>query len=206
MLACDNTNYHFQDNRPETFFDNPANRTMLNYYINSGIMALLFGGGLNLDTCDCDAAGDGITNPPAINGNTGTSLTSDDDGGYLRNRVGEYYQTGAILLPTGGLIVSTGSNSQITITTSQVYASSTTSMQSSSIIQSTTAMAFGSCSTSVTCPEDSTCSQGYCFCNSGYHLSGSSCVENSSSNVSEGNQIQIFNLFVLIVSFLLYLY
>ena len=50
----------------------------------------------------CDANGDGVTNPAPINGNTATSLSADDDGGYFRQQARAYYTAGAIALPAAG--------------------------------------------------------------------------------------------------------
>jgi hypothetical protein len=126
MRAQNNTTRHYQDNRTEWLFDEAA-RTHLAAYRDAGIVAFLFGGGASGVTCACDApvsngsAGDGVTNPPAINGNTmaselaapGTApsqvsrngvptlvspYAADDDGGYFRWRAWTYYQTGAMTL------------------------------------------------------------------------------------------------------------
>ncbi|MDE3094366.1 MAG: hypothetical protein KGK07_00005, partial [Chloroflexota bacterium] len=59
----------------------------------------LFGRGADGATCACDAAGDGITNPAPINGNTGVSLSADDDGGFFRQKAAAYYAAGAMRLP-----------------------------------------------------------------------------------------------------------
>jgi hypothetical protein len=99
MLAMNNTTGHYQDNRPEWLLDEPA-RTHLTEYINAGVVAFLFGGGAAGTTCACDAQGDGVTNPAAINGNTGTSLNADDDGGFFNAKAKAYYTTGA--MPLGG--------------------------------------------------------------------------------------------------------
>jgi hypothetical protein len=47
----------------------------------------------------CDAAGDGVTNPAPIDGNNGTSLSADDDGGFFHEMATAYYKTGALPLP-----------------------------------------------------------------------------------------------------------
>jgi hypothetical protein len=133
MLAQSNSWDHYQDNRVEWLLDEPA-RTHLLAYRDAGVVAFLFGGGAGGVTCACDAAGDGVTNPAAINGNTmaselaasgtapsqvtrGTVPTlvtpyaADDDGGYFRWRAWAYYQAGAMSLslppraPTGLHIV-----------------------------------------------------------------------------------------------------
>jgi hypothetical protein len=51
----------------------------------------------------CDSANDGVTDPPAINGNTRASLSADDDGGYFRSVAAAYYAGGALALPGGAV-------------------------------------------------------------------------------------------------------
>ena len=102
MLAMNNTWGHYQDNRPEWLLDDGAGaRVNLQAYVNAGVVAFLFGGGAGGTTCACDADGDGVTNPAAINGNTGVSLSADDDGGYFRAKAKAYYQAGAMSLSGG---------------------------------------------------------------------------------------------------------
>jgi hypothetical protein len=101
MRAMNNTWNHYQDNRPEWLLDDPA-RAHLADYVNAGVVALLFGGGAGGVTCSCDAARDGVTNPAPINGNTGLSLSADDDGGYFRSKAQAYYGGGAMSLSGGG--------------------------------------------------------------------------------------------------------
>ncbi|MGH2634317.1 MAG: hypothetical protein ACRDG3_12975, partial [Tepidiformaceae bacterium] len=99
MLAENNTTGHYQDNRPEWLLDDPG-RLNLTAYANAGVVAFLFGGGAAGTTCACDAQGDGVTNPAPINGNTATSLSADDDGGYFRAHAKSYYAAGPLLLPS----------------------------------------------------------------------------------------------------------
>src|SRR6185295_18505360 len=77
-------------------------RTHLDTYRAAGVVAFLFGGGASGVTCACDAKGDGVTNPSPINGNTQVSLSADDDGGFFRQRVKDYYASGAMSLSGGG--------------------------------------------------------------------------------------------------------
>ena len=56
------------------------------------------GGGADGTTCACDAHHDGVTNPPPIHGNTRSSLSADDDGGYFRAQTRAYYKAGALRL------------------------------------------------------------------------------------------------------------
>ncbi|MDE3097711.1 MAG: hypothetical protein KGK07_17125, partial [Chloroflexota bacterium] len=67
----------------------------------------LFGRGADGATCACDAAGDGITNPAPINGNTGVSLSADDDGGFFRQKAAAYYAAGAMPLSGGAIPTAT---------------------------------------------------------------------------------------------------
>jgi hypothetical protein len=114
MRAQNNTAGHYQDNRTEWFLDEAA-RTHLTAYRDAGVVAFLFGGGATDTTCACDAKGDGVTNPAAINGNnivsqtgTGTpalannTLTTpyaaNDDGGFFRWKAWQYYRDGAMPL------------------------------------------------------------------------------------------------------------
>ncbi len=98
MRAVNNTWGHYQDNKVEWLFDDPG-RANLSAYVRSGVIAFLFGKALDGNTCACDAARDGVTNPPPISGNTRDSLSADDYGGYFRERAAAYYATGALGLP-----------------------------------------------------------------------------------------------------------
>lgn len=95
MAACNNTAWHYMDNRVEYWLEGyPSNRRIAEW-ADAGFIGLLFGGG----TIDCtvhrDNAKDGVTNPPPGPGNQGeTSAFPDDDGGYLRLRAGNYYKSG----------------------------------------------------------------------------------------------------------------
>lgn len=97
MRAMDNTWGHYQDNRPEWFFDDPG-RGHLAEYVNAGVVAFLFGGGAAGTTCACDGTGDGATNPAPINGNTAASLNAEDDGGFFHQKTAAYYAAGAVSL------------------------------------------------------------------------------------------------------------
>jgi hypothetical protein len=99
MRAMNNTRYHYQDNKVQ-FLLGENSRTLLRSYLRAGVTALLFGSGHSEDTCACDEAHDGVTNPAPINGNTLRSLSADDDGGYFRARAAAYYRNGAIRLPS----------------------------------------------------------------------------------------------------------
>ena len=96
MRAENNTWAHFQDNIVQTVLVDPVLRDR---YVKAGVIAFLFGGGANGTTCACDASGDGITDPAAIDGNTRLSLSADDDGGYFKEQAARYYAAGAATLP-----------------------------------------------------------------------------------------------------------
>jgi hypothetical protein len=95
MRAENNTSEHYQDNKVEWLLDDPA-RAHLDDYARAGVVAVLFGRGADGPTCACDAAGDGVTNPAPINGNTGLSVNADDDGGYFKQQAVNYYSAGAL--------------------------------------------------------------------------------------------------------------
>jgi hypothetical protein len=101
MRAMNNTWNHYQDNRVEWFLDDPGRAHLLEY-VEAGVIAFLFGRGADGATCACDAAGDGITDPSPISGNTGLSSSADDDGGFFRQVAAAYYQGGAMPLPPTG--------------------------------------------------------------------------------------------------------
>jgi hypothetical protein len=98
MSAMNNTWDHFQDNRVQWLLG-PGGRAHLRAYAAAGFAGFLFGRGADGATCACDAAKDGVTNPAPINGNTRSSLSADDDGGYFKAQVRAYYKSGAITLP-----------------------------------------------------------------------------------------------------------
>jgi hypothetical protein len=98
MRAENNTWDHYQDNKVEWLLDDPT-RAHLQAYAAAGVVAFLFGRGADGNTCACDAAADGVTNPAPINGNNGVSVSADDDGGFFHQMAAAYYQTGALALP-----------------------------------------------------------------------------------------------------------
>ena len=93
MRATNDTWGHYADNRPEWFLDDVTDGNLASWR-DDGVIALLFGGGAGGTTCACDGVGDGTTNPPASGTHTRASLSADDDGGYLRDRVAAYYVGG----------------------------------------------------------------------------------------------------------------
>ena len=94
-LTMNNTDGHYQDNRAEYFLANTASLQA------AGITTVLFGSGNAGQTTYTDAKGDGITNnngAPTTDAlgscnacNTHTSIYADDDGGYLRVFVSQFY-------------------------------------------------------------------------------------------------------------------
>jgi len=98
MRAMNNTWDHYQDNRVEWLLDDPS-RAHLKAFADAGVIAPLFGRGADGATCACDAANDGVTNPAPIDGNSGASISADDDGGFFRQKAAAYYSAGALRLP-----------------------------------------------------------------------------------------------------------
>ncbi len=98
MRAENNTWDHYQDNKVEWLLDDPT-QAHLQAYAAAGVVAFLFGRGADGNTCACDAAGDGVTNPTPINGNNGVSVSADDDGGFFHQQAAAYYQAGPLQLP-----------------------------------------------------------------------------------------------------------
>jgi len=98
MDTSNNTNFHYQDNREQYWLENYPTNQAMSALEQAGVIGLLFGAGNSGTTQYYDAAGDGITNPAPINGNTRVSTVSDDDGGLLRSNVGAYYRSGAVPL------------------------------------------------------------------------------------------------------------
>lgn len=98
MRALDNTWNHYQDNKVEWLLDDPSG-AHLQAYVDAGVVALLFGRGADGATDASDANGDGVTNPPAINGNETGSFNADDDGGFFRHVATRYYDGSPVPLP-----------------------------------------------------------------------------------------------------------
>jgi len=97
FLTMNNTCGHYQDNVAQYFL---AHTSAL---VSTGLVAVMFGSGNSCQTTYTDGMGDGVTNnggaptaDPATVAwcnacNTHTSTNTDDDGGYLRTFVGQYY-------------------------------------------------------------------------------------------------------------------
>ena len=94
-LTMNNTCGHYQDNVAQYFISNASS------LYSSGLIAVLFGAGNACQTTYTDAQNDGVTNNGGASTtdvlgycnacNTHTSSYSDDDGGFLRVFVGQYY-------------------------------------------------------------------------------------------------------------------
>lgn len=97
-----NTNGHWQDNRPEYFLNPTSGRVHLEEWANFGVVGILWGAGAESQSHYYDASKDGITNPAPINGNTAVSNYPDDDGGYLRLQLSAYYSSAPLILPGAG--------------------------------------------------------------------------------------------------------
>jgi Fibronectin type III domain len=95
-LTMNNKCGHYQDNIAPYFIAHASDLSA------AGLVAVLFGAGNACQTTYTDAQGDGITNNGGVPTtdlqgscnacNIHTSTSSDDDGGYLRTFVGQYYQ------------------------------------------------------------------------------------------------------------------
>ena len=95
FLTMNNTCGHYQDNVAPYFIAHPGD------LFNAGLVAVMFGPGNSCQTSNEDGRRDGITNnsgAPTIDSlggcsacNTHSSSWADDDGGYLRVFVGNYY-------------------------------------------------------------------------------------------------------------------
>ncbi len=100
FATMNNSQGHTQDNRAEYILGHIAD------FARAGIIGVLFGPG-NGGTEYTDAARDGVTNPAPISTyqcnqcNTHQSQYADDDGGYLRLFVGQYYKNGAYPIAAG---------------------------------------------------------------------------------------------------------
>ncbi len=89
--TMNNTPGHYQDNRAEYFLAHPDQLSA------AGIVAVLFGRANANQTNYVDELGDGVTNPAPVTSwqctqcNSRVATSSDDDGGFLRTFVGQYY-------------------------------------------------------------------------------------------------------------------
>ena len=93
--SVNNTKNHYQDNRVE-YFLKEGNRKHLIDYANAGVIGILIGAGRKDQTHFFDQAGDGVTNPPPVNGNDRMATYPDDDGGFVRLSGKAYYDAGPV--------------------------------------------------------------------------------------------------------------
>ena len=96
--SCNQTNDHYQDNHVQ-YFLGAAGPAHLAQYAAAGLIGILFGRGNDGSSSYDDAAGDGITNPDPVDGNTLVATVPDDDGGLLRNAATAYYRAEPVALP-----------------------------------------------------------------------------------------------------------
>jgi len=95
----DNTPGHYQDNKAHYILGHVAD------FARAGVVMILFGPGGGEGSHVTDEHGDGVTNPAPVSSfqcdhcNKEKSEYADDDGGYLRLTVGQYYKNGPHPLP-----------------------------------------------------------------------------------------------------------
>jgi hypothetical protein len=112
FATVNNTNGHYQDNRPEYIFSHVSE------LIQVGVVGVMFGAGNAGNTTYNDSTEDGITNPPSFCTTDGlssgqicndhVSTVPDDDGGYIRMQAQVYYRS-PIALTTPATSTSTPS-------------------------------------------------------------------------------------------------
>ncbi len=91
--TCNNTPGHYTHNTAQLLLENYPTNQRLQRFADAGGVALIFSPGQGSSTNAYDKQEDGITNPDPIAGNEGNeSIYPDDDGGYLRLRVSDYYK------------------------------------------------------------------------------------------------------------------
>lgn len=106
----DNSAGHTQDNKAQYILGH------ISAFANAGVIAVLFGPG-NGGTNVMDLRKDGVTNPAPISTfqcnqcNNHKSQYADDDGGYLRIFLGQYYQSGGYTLSNGTATPTSGGSS-----------------------------------------------------------------------------------------------
>lgn len=87
MKTCGNVYGHYQDNRVEYWLDDKAHLN-LQTFANSGGAAIIWGSPQGGCTHYDDDMGDGVTNAGS---GAAVATSSDDDGGYFRNKAYLYY-------------------------------------------------------------------------------------------------------------------
>jgi hypothetical protein len=108
-LSSNNTGYHYQDNRPQTFLTNSTDTGQMSQYVLAGVIGFLFGNGQSNSTDYLNYSGQAPYNPASICDNnaayrctTLAATLADDDGGYLQNASGTYYTNGPLLWAVPG--------------------------------------------------------------------------------------------------------
>ena len=92
--TCDNTPGHYTHNSAQLLLEGYPTNTRLQTFADGGGIGVIFSGGQGTSTRVHDHMDDGITNPTALPGTEGhTSEYADDDGGYIRLRVADYFQS-----------------------------------------------------------------------------------------------------------------
>jgi hypothetical protein len=91
MRPMNNTPFHWRDNHPQLMLGDPGH-AYLRTLRDAGVIGLEFGAAGNPPdvTCPCDAARDGVTNPPPLTGHERRATSADDDGGYLAQQIVRY--------------------------------------------------------------------------------------------------------------------
>ncbi len=96
--TCNNTPGHYTHNSAQLLLENYPVNKRLQHFADAGGIAVVFSAGQGTSTRTWDDRDDGVTNPTPIAGNEGnTSIYPDDEGGYIRLRVSEYYKDPIIL-------------------------------------------------------------------------------------------------------------
>ncbi len=124
------TNDHYQDNRPEYIFSH------INELIQNSIIGAVFAPGNSGNTSYTDSDNDGVVNPPSFcttNGissgqicNNHTATVSDDDGGFIRMSAQSYYSN-PVQLSGGSAATATPTPASSTPTATPTVASTYTS-------------------------------------------------------------------------------
>lgn len=116
LRSENNTDGHYQDNRVQYWLGDYPTDDHVKALADAGVIGIMWGRGASGPTTYTDSKGDGITNPPAINGNTQVAQYADDDGGYLRLMAQHYYQVGAYRFGAGIPTATRTSTPQATMT------------------------------------------------------------------------------------------
>ena len=92
--SCNQTDGHFCDMNAQALLEGYPQNNTISRYVKAGCYGFVFSPGQGHQTFCWDRKKDGITNPEPIPGNLGHEAKyADDDGGYLRERAGNYYKS-----------------------------------------------------------------------------------------------------------------